>query len=85
MTTFTDEELAVLHTLIEGSIEVAQDDKRDTSFLEAMFDATNTGKALTREQVDWLLENLDDLTDDCFFPEEDGAALRLIRKLEAMR
>jgi len=83
MTTFTEEELAVLHTLIEGTIEVERDDKRDTSSLQAMFEATTTG-TLMREQAAWLLENLDDLTDDCFDPEEDGAALRLIRKLEAM-
>jgi hypothetical protein len=70
MTTFTNEELGWLHTLLEGHAEVAADngDQIEAARLSAM---VNDAPVISSADAEWMVEDLQDYDD-----EPDAISLR---------
>jgi hypothetical protein len=63
MTTFTNEELGWLHTLLEGHAEVAADDG-DTAESDRLSSLISDHPVISPADAEWLIDDLEDFDDE---------------------
>ena len=74
MTTFTNEELGWLHTLLEGHAEVAADDG-DTAESDRLSSMVCDNPVISPADAEWMVEDLQDYDDE---PRSSACATKLI-------